>query len=323
MKQVLVCIPTRNRADFLKRTVQSILDQSFKDFRALVSDDASEPSVAAQVRDFLCGLDPRLSYVYHDTNLKEFDHGRFMVSQCQEEFFAILHDDDLWEPAFLERAVDVLTAHPDCALVTTAQYIIDDRGNRREDMTASYHRKMGRDGHREGPMSILEPLFGSSFFTFSSTLFRTEALSRSSFVDPEWRGNGLIDLNVFLRLGERGERAYYLPEYLAAYRIHEVRLSVTEYSEGLNGRLLEVFMGMLERRRFSGRPELERRRHLAASYHNYAIVSYFRQDWKKMYRYVGKCLLENPVSLKNWAFAGFIVFFPFLIGPVFRGKVIV
>lgn len=322
MARVLVCVPTRNRADLVKRTVESIRNQSFTDFRVLISDDASDPAEAEQVRTYLSGLrDDHLSYVYHETQLKEFDHGRYLISQCQEEFFAILHDDDLWEPTFLEQTVRALTTQANCAFVTTAQYIIDAQGIPRKDMTARYHREMGRNGHPEGTLSILEPLLRTSFFTLSSTLFRTNALKRSSFVDAECRGNGLIDLNIFMRLGERGEKAYYLPTLLGAYRIHQKRLTVTEYCNGLNGNLLEVFMGMMERRRFSGQAERLRKRQLAASYHNYAIVSYFRRNWRNMYKYVGKCLRENPKSSKNWAFAVFILFLPFLITPVFRRRV--
>src|SRR4051794_25548702 len=124
MAKLCVCIPTRNRPDYVQQAVSSVLSQTAGDFRVLVSDDASSPEAAAAVRTYVSGLaDRRVAYHYHADNLMEFDHGRFLFRQCGEEFFAILHDDDCWAPAFLERCLAVLSADPSLACVTTDQRV--------------------------------------------------------------------------------------------------------------------------------------------------------------------------------------------------------
>jgi hypothetical protein len=184
-------------------------------------------------------------------------------------------------------------------------------------MTDAYRRRMGRDRYPEGRLRILEPLLRDSLFGLSSTVFRTAALRRSSLVDPDCHGNAAFDINLFLRLGERDEVAYYLPEPLAAYRIHDDRLSVTEEREGFNPRLLETLMAVFEKRQFSGTAERERRRHLSALYHNYAILCHVRHDQRGLYRYVWKSIATSPRQWKNWGYLTFAAL-PFLIKPVFR-----
>ena len=318
MATVGIGVPTRNRATYVTETIASVQAQTFRDFRVLVSDDASEPATARHVAELVRSLnDPRVSHVYHKQNLQEYDHGRFLFDRGADEFFAILHDDDRWEATFLERCVAILVADPSLACVTTDQYVIDGSGAPRGEMTAAYRRRMGRDRHPEGRLRILEPLLRDSLFGLSSTVFRTAALRRSSLVDPDCHGNAAFDINLFLRLGERDEVGYYLPEQLAAYRIHDDRLSVTEEREGFNPRLLETLMTVLEKRRFSGTAERERRRHLSAVYHNYAILCHVRRDQRGLYRYMWKCIATSPRQWKNWGYLT-LAALPFLIKPVFR-----
>lgn len=299
-----------------------MLAQSFADFRVLVSDDASEPHAAWDVEAYVRSLnDPRVSYCYHTENLKEYGQGRFLFGQCSEKYFAILHDDDFWRPSFLERSLEILDRDESLACITVKQFIIDADGNEKPDVTVEYNRAMGRDRYAEGKVEILEALLTHSFFTLSSTVFRSAAVGRSSLVDADLEGNGLFDMNMFIRLGERNEPAYYLAEPLAAYRIHDFRLTVSEYGAGFNARMLETFMPLLERRRFTGKAETERRRNLASAYHNYAVVCYFRKQYRGMYRYLVRCVSENPRSWKNWAFCALGVLCPFLFTPLFRDKV--
>ncbi len=321
MATVCICIPTRNRVEYVKQALASVLAQSTQDFRVIVSDDASESSAAATVAAHVAALgDPRVTYHYHAHNLREYDHGRFLFAQCAEEFFTILHDDDRWQPTFLQRCLAILTQDPSLACVTANQYVIDTRGAADPERTTAYHAHMGRNRYAEGRLRILEPLLQDSLFALSSTVFRAAALRRSGLVDAECQGNTIFDINLFLRLGERGEEAYYLPEPLAAYRIHDDRLTASEERGGFNARLLETFMLVLEKRRFSGRAEQERRRHLSAAYHNYAIICYLRHDRGAFYRYLQKSIRTSPRRWRNWTYLAFALF-PFLIRPVFSSRV--
>ena len=71
MPRVLIAIPTLNRPDFVRQAVQSVREQSFQDWRMVLSDNASRPEAAQSVRDFVQSLgDPRISYWLQPKNIR-------------------------------------------------------------------------------------------------------------------------------------------------------------------------------------------------------------------------------------------------------------
>ena len=112
MSRVLIGIPTFNRPQFVTAAVGSVVAQSFTDWRAIVSDNASEPPTRHAIREYVTRLgDPRVSFHQQQTNLGEYGQGRLFFKRAQDlgcDYLAILHDDDVMEPAFLEAGVAAL-----------------------------------------------------------------------------------------------------------------------------------------------------------------------------------------------------------------------
>ncbi|MCL6754125.1 glycosyltransferase [Nostoc sp. CCCryo 231-06] len=59
-----IAIPTYNRSDLLKVSLQSVLSQDYSDFQALVLENTSTDDTEAVVRSF---ADPRINYVLRDS----------------------------------------------------------------------------------------------------------------------------------------------------------------------------------------------------------------------------------------------------------------
>lgn len=322
MALVCICIPTRNRAGYVRQAIQSVLRQTYSDFRLLVSDDASGAETAAAVRAYVTSLsDPRVSYCYHDGNLREFAHGRFLIRQCNEEFFSILHDDDIWEDTFLERCIDVLVNNESLAVAFSNEHIIDAEDSIQTAMTRQWWNALGRDRYSEGRLPMLEPFLFYEFFLLSATVFRTSVLKNCSLLTATYQGNSGFDVDVFFALAERNHVAYYIREPLLRRRVHAGSLTAM-WDTGFNREVLENLMAIFERRTFAGKLERQRKKRLSSLYHNYAIMCYFSNDFRRMYRYLAKCLCANPWRWKNWAYAILGFLFPFFIKPVFRSRVI-
>lgn len=321
MAKVLVGIPTRNRPEYVPQAIQSVLNQTFRDVRVVVSDNASPESMAASVQTFIRQLgDPRISYHYQPVDIKEYGQGRFLFQQCTEEYFAILHDDDLFEPNYLEVMVEILDRNPSLAFIVSNPYIFDAQGGRRPDLTQQYLKDHGRGRYPEGKIEILVPLFSYGHFPISGTLLRTSALRESSLVDADCTGNYPFEFNVFMRLGEQGKMAYYLPRELIGFRFHQRSLRSIE-ATGFNKGMVETIMKLLERRRFSGLAERKRKKALAYNCRNYAIICFVNQDPRACFRYLGKALRLNPWSWRNWAYSALALICPFLVKPLFRSRV--
>ena len=97
---VTILIPTYNRAEFLREAIQSAVTQTHRELEILILDDASPDETAAVAAEF--ADDPRVTYVRHSKNLGITGNWRAGIERAKGEFFCLLHDDDTFEPTFVE-----------------------------------------------------------------------------------------------------------------------------------------------------------------------------------------------------------------------------
>src|ERR1700722_4991574 len=81
--------------------------------RILVSENGAAGASEAVCREF-----PQLpiTYVFREPALPALGHAQLLMKEClQDEFAAILHDDDWWLPNHPGDALAAFAAHPDAA----------------------------------------------------------------------------------------------------------------------------------------------------------------------------------------------------------------
>ena len=101
-------IPTFNRHDLLRETLQSILVQSFTDFEIIVGNDYTSEVLT---QDRIGISDPRIRIVNHPVNLREVGNLNAVFAEAKGRYFTWQFDDDLYEPGFLKTAHDILSAN--------------------------------------------------------------------------------------------------------------------------------------------------------------------------------------------------------------------
>lgn len=317
MPRVFVGIPTLNRPDFVREAIGSVRAQSFADWRMVVSDNASRPEASAAVRAFVEGLaDPRIAYFRQPKNIREYGNCVYLHGQCREEFFVVLHDDDLLDPGYLATAVATLDARPEATCFLANARLVDARGAVDARRTADYRRARGRDGHPGGAMRVLEPLMRTGFVPICGTVIRGEALRESGFVDEDCFGLWPFEVNMLLRLGERGAVAWFCTDEMLSYRFHEGQM---QRYQGIACDPVGVGMiiRILERRRYEG--EAERlRRYLLSMFHGFrARIAVRRGDLAACRRDVARAIRINPLWKQHWPLAACA----FLAPPLARALV--
>ncbi len=112
---VSVCMPVSRSAAALAGSLESVLAQSLGAIEVLIGDDGGEGSeLTAAVAN------PRVDYCRNEPALGFTGNHEALLARAQGQFVAILHDDDRWEPSYLERAVARLRASPRAGFVLTA-----------------------------------------------------------------------------------------------------------------------------------------------------------------------------------------------------------
>lgn len=220
MPRVTVLTATRDRAHLLPETIRSVLAQTFSDFEYVIFDDGSTDDTSRVLQTF-ADSDARIRFVtsLHVGSLGALD---FLFGAAKCEYVAWLSDDDLWDPAFLERAVRVLDESPD-AVVAFADY---ERLVNGERVPAPEPRRCGLSA---------EHLAYGCFISLCLALIRRSVLAqarreRGFYSDPVG-GSACGDWTLFLNLYPLG-RFVHICEPLGALRMHSgqdsVRTSVFE-----------------------------------------------------------------------------------------------
>ncbi len=104
---VSVIIPTYNRAQLLPRAIQSVLDQTFKDFELFIVDDASTDETEAAARRF---NDSRIIYLRHEENKGGSAARNTGIRASRGAYVAFLDSDDEWLPSKLEKQLRLFAA---------------------------------------------------------------------------------------------------------------------------------------------------------------------------------------------------------------------
>lgn len=105
MPEVSIIMPTFNRADTIGRAVDSIRNQTFRDWELIIVDDGSTDGTAGAVS----GVDDRIKVVQQE------NHGCYAARNTglrigTGRYITFMDSDDEWLPHFLEITIGFLSA---------------------------------------------------------------------------------------------------------------------------------------------------------------------------------------------------------------------
>ncbi len=110
MPRVTVLMPTYNVASWVDEAIQSVLNQTYKDFELLIVDDASSDDTLAHVRAI---NDPRIRIAAFPNNVGLAENLNRGLDLIDTELVARMDGDDIAEPDWLETGIKVLDSHPE------------------------------------------------------------------------------------------------------------------------------------------------------------------------------------------------------------------
>ena len=125
MPKVTVLLTSYNHGSYIRNSIDSILNQTFKDFELYIIDDCSTDNSWDIIQEY---KDDRIIAIRHEKN----EGGcttRALYSSFKGKYFAMAHCDDVWELDKLEKQVEYLENHPDTGACFTNVQVIDDDGN--------------------------------------------------------------------------------------------------------------------------------------------------------------------------------------------------
>ncbi|MGC9504484.1 glycosyltransferase family 2 protein [Baaleninema sp.] len=202
---VSIVIPSYNRATLIPRAIQSVLDQTFQDWEAIVIDDASQDNTEEVVKNF---KDSRIRYIRHEKNAGECATRNTGLDAATGTYIAFLDSDDWWLPEKLEKQVRRFEElSPQVGVVYTWLSAVNENG----------HIKNLRQPTLSG--SIYGELLYANFVgTPSTVIIRRACLQAGARFDPSLRCCG--DWDMWLQIARHYDFEV-IEEPLVQYLDHE------------------------------------------------------------------------------------------------------
>ena len=134
-----VIIPLYNKAPYIEKALQSVLQQTFRDFEIIVVDDGSTDNGAEIVKkvfstDYLTAHQLQIPLkgfqLISQPNQGVSTARNNGVKAAQENYLAFLDADDEWHPEYLAKMMRLIEQFPDAGLWASSYYIVKNGRNR-------------------------------------------------------------------------------------------------------------------------------------------------------------------------------------------------
>ncbi len=205
---VSVIIPTYNGEKYIKRAIDSVFKQTYKNSETIIVDDGSTdatPGIIGQLK----GQDPRITIVRHDKNKGFVESLNRGLAESKGLYIARLDDDDFWvDDKKLEKQVSFLQKNPAHVIVGGGLIKIDSNG-----------KEVIRYLFPEQDDQIRKTILISNSFAHSGVLFKKSAIEKVGGYDQ--RFGFFADRDLWLKIGRVG-KFYNFPEYFVCYLDKEV-----------------------------------------------------------------------------------------------------
>lgn len=120
--KVSVVLATYNRRHLLKKTIDSVLNQTFKDFEFIIVDDGSTDNT----EEFIKSYDDSRIKLITTPNQGRSKARNLALNLSKGKYIAFIDSDDLFMPLKLEKQVHFLDAFEEFGMIYTAANVIDD-----------------------------------------------------------------------------------------------------------------------------------------------------------------------------------------------------
>ena len=117
--KVSIIIPVYNVASYIKRCLQSVVDQTYKDIECILVDDCGSDNSIKLVQDFINDYKGNIPFtiLHHDKNMGLSAARNTGLRHSKGEYVYFLDSDDSITPDCIESLMNMAAKHPDADFV--------------------------------------------------------------------------------------------------------------------------------------------------------------------------------------------------------------
>jgi glycosyltransferase involved in cell wall biosynthesis len=209
MPLVSVIMPAYNASAYIRKSIESVIGQSYNCWQLIVANDASTDETLA-IAQAIADTDDRIEVVSLEENGGAAKARNLALENARGKYIAFLDSDDYWYPEKLTRQIEFMET---------------------ENVTVSYtcYRRVDEHEHAIGevhpPSKVTySDMLKSNFIGILTGIYNAEKLGIHKFEDLKYE-----DYVAWLSLVKMSGQARLLDEVLADYRVHEKSVSANKF----------------------------------------------------------------------------------------------
>lgn len=206
--RVTIVTPSYNQAEFLERTIQSVLNQTYKEIEYIIIDGGSTDGSKAIIEKYA----GHLAYWVSEKDQGQTDAINKGFARATGDVMAWLNSDDTLEPQAVARAVNELTVRPDVGMVYGHGFFID-----------AHDKKIGEFPSAQTNYSKLRQAY--VHICQQASFWRTDLWKKVGPLDDSIYF--AMDYDLWLRLAKE-KPVSFINEHWANFRLHGDAKSVAE-----------------------------------------------------------------------------------------------
>lgn len=205
-----VILNTHNANNTIRKTISSVLGQTFRNFELIIVDDCSTDDTLNIVHEYLDHCDIHYIIIPLQENHGISYSRNIGIDKATGKYIAFIDDDDLWIENKLEKQFAFLEKHDFLIDWVFSNYFVIDKNYQK---IGNRHRKSGfydwhsiiRDGNPVGMLTVV--------------------VKRQIIKENKFRNLNHEDYDLWIRLSKKGIAGYLMEDELAEYMRHKSKSS--------------------------------------------------------------------------------------------------
>jgi glycosyltransferase involved in cell wall biosynthesis len=224
--RVSVIITTKNRKNYLKQAIDSVLSQTYKNIEIIIVNDGSDDGTADYLKKFL--NNEKILIITNETSMGANYCRNLGIRNSKGDYLAFLDDDDFWDKDKLKKQVQLIESNEKIGLVSTGFYLVDDNGK----VNRVFRRKNETINSRNAIDRLV--LEGNFIGGFSFPLIRSNIVKKYN-ITLDNKLKSYQDLIFYLDLLQYVPHVAMIEEPLVYYRKHTKGQIKGDYKKLIQG----------------------------------------------------------------------------------------
>jgi len=268
MPRISVIIVAYNKDQYIKKTIESVLSQTYQDFEIIIVNNGSTDNTKQVIESI---NSPKIKYIELKDNQGASYAANLATLESNSEYIALLCADDVFLPQKLEKQIDFLDKYSNIGAVFTDINFVDSENKIIDNFNEITDKLMYCARYRRDfqVINMSRQKWLKFFLNNSHALFPSTVLMRKSVLDDIGGHNNLLfqvtDLDMWIKTCLKYE-IYHLPEVLTSFRVNNNISSKSQMATNRSalemGEVLKNYFDLNTEDIFKVFPELKPYKHI-------------------------------------------------------------